>query len=109
MQYLHTVLLTFGCAVTLKFTTQALHSKQNKWRKSLILNNTATTQSSSPINDLLHTKNTERKKARTSRGYISFLYLRLISFSYEASLASPTSRNSTYAMCKPSKLSKSNK
>ena len=66
MQYLHTVLLTFCCAVTLKFTAQALHSKRNKLCKSLILNNTATAQSSSPINDLLHTKNLTHKNARVS-------------------------------------------
>ena len=57
MHHYHTVLLGFGCAVTLKFTAQQLHSKQSKPCKSLILNNTTTAQSSSPINDLLHTKN----------------------------------------------------
>ena len=63
MHCLHIVLLDFGCAVTLKFTAQLLHSKQNKLRKSLILNNTATAQSSSPINDLLHTKHLDYKIA----------------------------------------------
>ena len=66
MHYWHTVLLCFGCAVTYKFTAQLLHSKQNKLRKSLILNDTTTTQSSSPINSLLHTKNMTQKKSRVS-------------------------------------------
>ena len=66
MHYQHTVLLTFGCAVELKFTAQALHSKQNNSCKSLILINTVTTQSSSPINALLHTKNVPQKKSRVS-------------------------------------------
>ena len=66
MHYWHTVLLGFGCAVTHKFTAQLLHSKQSKHCKSLILNNTTTAQSSSPINDLLHTKNPTHKKAHVS-------------------------------------------
>ena len=66
MHYWHTVLLGFGCAVTYKFTAQLLHSKQSNSCKSLILNIIVTTQSSSPINDLLHTKNTTHKKARVS-------------------------------------------
>ena len=66
MHCLHIVLLGFGCAVTYKFTTQLLHSKQNKLRKSLILNDTTTAQSSSPINGLLHIGNATQKKARVS-------------------------------------------
>ena len=66
MHYWHTVLLGFGCAVTYKFAAQLLHSKQNKLCKSLILNDMTTAQSSSPINDLLHTKNAPHKKARVS-------------------------------------------
>ena len=66
MHYWHTVLFGFGCAVTYKFAAQLLHSKQNKLCKSLNLNNTATAQSSSPINDLLHTKNMTHKNARVS-------------------------------------------
>ena len=66
MHYWHTVLLDFGCAVTYKFTAQLLHSKQNKLRKSLILNDTTTAQSSSPIGDLLHIKNMIQKNARVS-------------------------------------------
>ena len=66
MHYWHTVLLGFGCAVTYKFTAQLLHSKQSNSCKSLILNDTPTAQSSSPINDLLHTKNLTQKKSRVS-------------------------------------------
>jgi hypothetical protein len=66
MHCLHIVLLGFGCAVTLKFTAQLLHSKQNKLCKSLILNDTVTTQSSSPINSLLHIENLTHKKVRVS-------------------------------------------